>query len=251
MNSYAKEEDYFHKHNLVRLNDACEDVPPPPLPNLSPSNVTTPMAGLGGNTYGNHPRNKNGNRGCIAKLLHTGDLETLALSEPQNAAWTVGRLGIGLRTQVMAWENRSMRRLIANTLTAREVEHWQEKHKVDYRVLEKRVDHWPEGPELVYRKMVKRLVCWSEEKMTKTTKRRKQDAKYREPWNHCARDDFEYKEVETGVSGHFGIAAGIRILCSTKSGTLSEPSPMGHGEHKVQLLVWINTTPTPSSPENQ
>ena len=46
------------------------------------------------------------------KFLYTGSLETVALDEAQDVIGRLGRLGIGLKTEVDVWEKEAVEKLI-------------------------------------------------------------------------------------------------------------------------------------------
>ncbi|KAL8717490.1 MAG: hypothetical protein Q9225_005271 [Loekoesia sp. 1 TL-2023] len=80
-----------------------EDVPAPPTPQLKPFQKDLTYGRAKGNTYG-YQSDKNRERKRLDKFLYTGSLETVPLSEVQDVTGKLGRLGIGLKTEVDAWE---------------------------------------------------------------------------------------------------------------------------------------------------
>ena len=56
-----------------------------------------------GNTFGYHTPSSH-KRERVEKFLYTGLLESVALSEVNEGVGNIGRLGIGLKLQVDAWE---------------------------------------------------------------------------------------------------------------------------------------------------
>ncbi|KAF2271692.1 uncharacterized protein EI97DRAFT_462575 [Westerdykella ornata] len=87
MNAIDAPEHELHKASEVELKDVWEDAPAPPIPVLKPFQKDF--------TY---PRR-------MDKFFYTGLVETVALTEPQDLAGRLGRVGIGLQTEVEAGED--------------------------------------------------------------------------------------------------------------------------------------------------
>lgn len=103
MNSIDKSEHEFHKRDDIDLKDVWEDVPAPPIPKLRPFQKDLTYGRARGNTYG-YQSDKNRERKRLDKFFYTGSLETVPLSEVHDFTGKLGRLGIGLKTEVDAWE---------------------------------------------------------------------------------------------------------------------------------------------------
>ncbi|KAF2829354.1 hypothetical protein CC86DRAFT_437110 [Ophiobolus disseminans] len=101
MNPSNNSEETIHEHPLVNLKDVRYDVPPPPTPVLEPLQRDTADRWACGNTWGYQPR-KGGRR--KDRIMYLGELDTVALDEPQDTNGRVGRFGMGLKTKVKAWE---------------------------------------------------------------------------------------------------------------------------------------------------
>ena len=103
MNAIDLWEHEFHRAIDVDLQDAWEDIPAPPIPVLEPLQKDLSYGRAKGNTWGyqsGKPRTKKRKD----KFLYTGALETVALEEAQDVTGRLGRLGIGLKIEVNAWE---------------------------------------------------------------------------------------------------------------------------------------------------
>ena len=103
MNSMDKLEHEFHKRDDIDLKDIWEDVPAPPIPKLRPFQKDLTYGRARGNTYG-YQSDKNRERKRLDKFFYTGSLETVPLGEVHDVIGKLGRLGIGLKTEVDAWE---------------------------------------------------------------------------------------------------------------------------------------------------
>ncbi|KIX01144.1 uncharacterized protein Z518_10210 [Rhinocladiella mackenziei CBS 650.93] len=104
MNSIEKSEHEFHKRDDINLKDVWEDVPAPPVPQLKPFQKDLTYGRAKGNTYCYQSSGRNRWMKRLDKFFYTGSLETSPLSEIQDVAGKLGRLGIGLKTEVDAWE---------------------------------------------------------------------------------------------------------------------------------------------------
>lgn len=122
MNANDKSEHKFHTRPEINLQDVWEDVPRSPPPRLKPFQKDVTLGRSKGNTWGYQPlgRNKGGYR-RLDKFLYTGGtpLETVPLPPPFSleedgtpnvrdvVGGRIGRLGIGLKVEVEAWEQTS------------------------------------------------------------------------------------------------------------------------------------------------
>lgn len=106
MNAIDKREHKFHKTSDVVLKDVWEDLPAPVIPVLKPFQKDLTYGYARGNTWGYQsagPRD----RKRLDKFLYTDSIETVALDEAQDVCGKLGRLGIGLKVQVDAWEEKT------------------------------------------------------------------------------------------------------------------------------------------------
>jgi tyrosyl-DNA phosphodiesterase 2 len=103
MNAIDKSEHLFHKAINVDLKDVWEDVPAPPIPILKPFQKDLSYGQARGNTWGYQSNGKR-ERKRMDKFLYTGSIETVAIHGIQDTIGRLGRLGIGLKTEVEAWE---------------------------------------------------------------------------------------------------------------------------------------------------
>jgi tyrosyl-DNA phosphodiesterase 2 len=103
MNLIDKSEHEFHKRDDIDLKDVWEDVPAPPISKLRPFQKDLTYGRVRGNTYG-YQSDKNRERKRLDKFFYTGSLETVPFSEIHDVTGKLGRLGIGLKTEVDAWE---------------------------------------------------------------------------------------------------------------------------------------------------
>jgi tyrosyl-DNA phosphodiesterase 2 len=102
MNSIDKTEHELHKREDIDLKDAWEDVPAPPIPKLKPFQRDPTYGRARGNTWGYQSSAKSRKR--LDKFLYTGKLETVPLEEFDDTTSRLSRLGLGLKTEVDAWE---------------------------------------------------------------------------------------------------------------------------------------------------
>ncbi|KAF7511609.1 hypothetical protein GJ744_003772 [Endocarpon pusillum] len=103
MNALEKSEHLFHKESDIDLSDVWEDVPAPPTPVLKPFQKDFSYGQARGNTWGYQSKSRR-ERKRMDKFFYTGSLETVAVHEAQDITGRLGRLGIGLKTEVGAWE---------------------------------------------------------------------------------------------------------------------------------------------------
>lgn len=108
MNAVNRSEHDLHRAIDVDLQDAWEDVPAPPIPVLKQFQKDFSYGRARGNTWGYHSKQSR-TRKRMDKFLYTGSLQTVALDEAQDVTGKLGRLGIGLKTEVDAWEEETMR----------------------------------------------------------------------------------------------------------------------------------------------
>lgn len=105
MNAIDRAEHDLHKASEVNLKDVREDISAPPVPVLKPFQKDSSYCRARGNTWGYQSgRTSSGKR--MDKFLYTGLIETVAPNETQDVAGRLGRLGIGLKTEVEAWEEK-------------------------------------------------------------------------------------------------------------------------------------------------
>jgi len=107
MNAIDRPEHDFHRAIDVDLQDAWEDIPAPPMPVLKPFQKDFSYGRARGNTWG-YQSNKSRERKRMDKFLYTGSLETVALDEAQDVMGRLGRLGIGLKTELDVWEKETV-----------------------------------------------------------------------------------------------------------------------------------------------
>ncbi|KAH7381931.1 Endonuclease/exonuclease/phosphatase, partial [Cadophora sp. MPI-SDFR-AT-0126] len=103
MNAIDRSEHEFHRAIDVDLQDAWEHVPAPPIPARRGGRKDLTYGRARGNTWGYQSKNAK-ERKRMDKLLYTGSLKTVALDEALDFSGRLGRLGIGLKTDVDAWE---------------------------------------------------------------------------------------------------------------------------------------------------
>jgi hypothetical protein len=103
MNSIDKAEHELHKREDIDLKDVWEDVPAPPIPKLKPFQRDLTFGRAKGNTYG-YQSDANRARQRLDKFFHSGALETIPLDEFDATTGRLSRLGLGLKTEVDAWE---------------------------------------------------------------------------------------------------------------------------------------------------
>lgn len=103
INSIEISEHEFHKRDDIDLKDVWEDIPAPPIPKLKPFQKDLTYGRARGNTYGYQSEKYRTRRG-LDKFFYTGSPETVPLSEVDDVTGKLGRLGIGLKTEVNAWE---------------------------------------------------------------------------------------------------------------------------------------------------
>ena len=88
-----------HKTSDIDLRDVWEDTPSLPAPRLKPFQKDLTYGRAKGNTWGYQSAGAHG-RKRMDKFLYTGSIDTEALSEAQDLSGKIGRLGIGLKTNV-------------------------------------------------------------------------------------------------------------------------------------------------------
>lgn len=103
MNAIDGTEHDFHKAGDVDMKDVWEDVPAPSVPARKPFQKDLTDGRARGNTWGYQSKAKrNGKR--MDKFFYTGLLKAVALGEAQDVTGRFGRIGMGLKTEVEAWE---------------------------------------------------------------------------------------------------------------------------------------------------
>lgn len=103
MNSTLPLEADSHRASDVDLRDVWEDTTPPPLPILKPFQRDRTYGRAKGITSGYQSRRAS-SRKRLDKFLYTGSVDTIPLFEAQDLSGKVGRLGIDIKTKIMAWE---------------------------------------------------------------------------------------------------------------------------------------------------
>ncbi|KAH7371713.1 hypothetical protein BKA66DRAFT_443907 [Pyrenochaeta sp. MPI-SDFR-AT-0127] len=104
MNAIHASEHSIHQDANINLNDAWEDVPPPPLPILKPFQRDLSYGRARGHTYGYHP-NGSRIRSRKDKYYYAGTVEIVPLTESHDIAGKLGRIGVGLTAEVEAFED--------------------------------------------------------------------------------------------------------------------------------------------------
>ncbi|KAH8742602.1 hypothetical protein F5883DRAFT_595720 [Diaporthe sp. PMI_573] len=103
MNAIDRLEHEFHREKDIELRDVWEDFPAPSIPILKPFQKDISYGRARGNTWGYQSNGKR-ERKRLDKFLYTGSMEATALNEIHEVTGNLGRLGIGLKTDVEAWE---------------------------------------------------------------------------------------------------------------------------------------------------
>ena len=103
MNAITPSEHNLHRTNEVDLRDVWEDIPAPLVPVLKPFQKDMSFGQARGNTWG-YQSKESSTRKRLDKFYYTGHLETVPLSEPQDVTGKIGRIGIGCKTVVEAWQ---------------------------------------------------------------------------------------------------------------------------------------------------
>jgi tyrosyl-DNA phosphodiesterase 2 len=106
MNAFNKSEHLFHNASDIDLKDMWEDMPAPPIPVLRPFQKELSYGQARGNTWGYQSNGRRG-RKRMDKFFYTGSIQTVAVQEAQDITGRLGRLGIGLKTEVEAWKYES------------------------------------------------------------------------------------------------------------------------------------------------
>jgi tyrosyl-DNA phosphodiesterase 2 len=107
MNSIDQPEHDFHRATDVGLQDAWEDVPALSIPVEKLCQKDLSYGRARGNTWGYQSgKPRPGKR--LDKFLYTGSLETVAPNQAQDVTGRIGRLGIGLKTEVEVWEHETV-----------------------------------------------------------------------------------------------------------------------------------------------
>ena len=103
MNAISPTDAFTHKAHDIDLHDVWEDTPPSPIPARKPFQKDLTYGKAKGNTWGYQSQRAN-SRKRLDKFFYTGLVETMALVEPQDLTGKVGRLGIGIKTNIQVWE---------------------------------------------------------------------------------------------------------------------------------------------------
>jgi len=103
MNSIDKLEYEFHKRDDIDLKNIWEDVPVPLIFKLRHFQKDLTYGRARGNTY-DYQSDKNCERKRLDKFFYIGSLEIVPLNKIYDVTGKLGRLGIGLKTEVDAWE---------------------------------------------------------------------------------------------------------------------------------------------------
>ena len=103
MNTLHLEDHEVHRARGVDLKDVWEDVPAPPM---EPWWKDLSYGRAMGYTFGyqSHGKIYIGQGKRLDKFLYTGSIETMTPTNSQDVAGRLGRIGVGLRTKVKAWE---------------------------------------------------------------------------------------------------------------------------------------------------
>ena len=97
MNSISKREHGFHRKGQVNLKDVWEDAQPESSQGVDSHGEDN------WTTWGRQSVEPRDSR-RMDKFLYWGAIETLTVEDAQDATGRIGRFGIGLRTEVEAWE---------------------------------------------------------------------------------------------------------------------------------------------------
>lgn len=101
----------FHKAGDVDMKDVWEDVPAPSVPARKPFRKDLADGRARGNTWGYQSKAKrNGKR--MDKFFYTGLLRPVVLGEAQDVTGRFGPIGMGLKTEVEAWEWQTKKSLL-------------------------------------------------------------------------------------------------------------------------------------------
>ena len=133
MNTIDPQEHEFHRAEDVDLKDVWEDVPAPPVAVMQPSQENLPYGRAMGYTHGYQAygtRNAQ-RRGRLDKFLYTGSIKTMTPTKILDVVGRLGRIGVGLKTEVGAWE-REIRK--TSYVRGKFVKELQIKHYSDERV---------------------------------------------------------------------------------------------------------------------
>ena len=127
MNAVELADHALHREKEIDLKDVWEDVSAPPIPVRKPSEKDLTYGRARGHTWGYHSDGAR-KRKRLDKFFYTGSIETVALKEAQDVAGKQGRFGIGIKTEVEAWE---MERREIDVVRGKSVERLLKKHYSD------------------------------------------------------------------------------------------------------------------------
>ncbi|KAL5405588.1 hypothetical protein PMIN04_012302, partial [Paraphaeosphaeria minitans] len=102
MNALDRSEHEMHRTSDIGLKDVWEDAPAPLVPLLKPFQKDMSFGRARGNTWGYQSGARTRKR--MDKFFYSGLVEAVALTEPQDATGKLGRIGIGLETEIEAWQ---------------------------------------------------------------------------------------------------------------------------------------------------
>jgi tyrosyl-DNA phosphodiesterase 2 len=190
MSSNSAEEHVFHKRKDIDLRDAWEDAPAVSIPKLKPFQKDLTYDQARGNTWGyqstgfqsSGTQSSARSRKRLDKFLYTGALDTVPLNQFHDTTGSLSRIGVGLKTEVDAWE-------ISRTELA-----FKRVDKATEKLVEKSF------------KMYRPLDFFSDDDERFSQRLTRLERSYREQ-NQLSR-----VKHSCWVSDHFGIALGIRVV---------------------------------------
>ena len=103
MNTISKLDSSCHKAAHIDLRDIWEEANTLPIPKLKPFQKDFTYGRARGYTWGKQSRNSKGGK-RLDKFFYTGSIDAVAVAEAEDHTGKVGRLGIGLKTNIRVWE---------------------------------------------------------------------------------------------------------------------------------------------------
>lgn len=103
MNTISKLDSSCHKAAHIDLRDIWEETNTLLIPKLKPFQKDLIYGRARGYTWGKQSPNRNGGK-RIDKFFYTGSIDAVAVAEAEDHTGKVGRLGIGLKTNIRVWE---------------------------------------------------------------------------------------------------------------------------------------------------
>ena len=179
MHPSAQSEHEYPRDSEVNLRDMWEDDPVPPAPVKRPAKKDDTYGRAKGNTWGYQTSGRPTRKRCD-KFLYTGPLETIPIDDIQDGIGRLRRFGIGLTTEVDAWERETAKS-----------PYWE----------------WERGPGGSLKMPEKQYYS------------QRQVARFRQWRSPGAMEGLIPTKVNDWVSDHFGIAIGIKILGHESSTT--------------------------------